>query len=280
MPSEALSEQSYVCKGAGCNEVYPSGQYDPGASYPERDLSANSPSEEEDEDLDEDESENDMDEVLGNEESNESPLRTVVNLDGLRNFVLPLIWTIDDFSSTIQRKHFNTLRDRYQIPVDVPICLPYKFEKCYYLDAPNVGMYEQMFKVGFRLPLSALHHHLAQYLGLAITQISSKAWRIFLGTEVLYGVLSKGSRRLTLEEFFDCYHSSEIVKSQGIYSFLARKPSLMIVYETPDSNRNWKNRYFFVQGDNWVCHPDERQDMPILDRTWGIVPLFGRCPFT
>ena len=221
-----------------------------------------------------------MDEVSGNEESNESPLRTVVGPDDLKNFVLPLIWMVNDFSSTIQRKHFNTLWDRYQIPVDVPIRLPHKFEKCYYLDAPNVGMYKQIFKAGFRLLLSALHHRLAQYLGLAVTQISPNAWRIFLGAEVLYRVLSKGSCRLTLEEFFHCYHLSEIVKSRGIYSFLARKPLLRLVYETPESNRNWKNRYFFVLGDNWLCHLDEQQDMPILDRTWGILPPSGRCLFT
>ena len=112
---------------------------------------------------------------------------------------------VNDFSLTIQRKHFNTLWDRYQIPIDVPISLPNKFEKCYYHGATNVRMYEQMFKARFRLPLSALYRRLAQYLGLAITQIFPNTWRIFLGVEVLYGVLSKGNRRLTVEEFFHYY---------------------------------------------------------------------------
>ena len=174
MSSEALSEQSCVCERAGYNEVYPSGQCNP-ASYLERDPSTNSPSKEEDEDSDEDGSESDMDEISSDKESDKSPLKTIVGPDSLRNFVLPLIWTVNDFSFTIQRKHFNTLRDRYGIPVDVPIHLPHKFEKCYYCDAPDVRMYKQMFKTGFRLPLSALHCRLAQYLGLAITQISPNA---------------------------------------------------------------------------------------------------------
>ena len=110
--------------------------------------------------MDKEGSRSDVDEVPSNEESNESPLRIVVSLEGLRNFVLPLIWTINNFSSTIQRNHFNTLRDRYQIPVDVPIRLPHKFKKCYYHDAPYVGTYEQMFKAGLRLPLSAHHRRL------------------------------------------------------------------------------------------------------------------------
>ena len=102
-----------------------------------------------------------------------------------------------------------------------------------------------MFKAGLRLPLSALQCRLLQYLGLAVSQIAPNAWRIFLGAEVLYGVLTKGRRQLTVEEFFHCYRPSEIVKSRGIYSFLPRKPSLRLVYETPDSNRNW-NWYFFI----------------------------------
>ena len=102
-----------------------------------------------------------------------------------------------------------------------------------------------MFKARFRLPLSTLHCRLLQYLGLAITQISLNTWRIFIGVEVLYGVLNKGSRHLIMEEFFHCYRPSEIVKSRGIYSFLPRKPSLRLVYETLDSNQNWKNWYFF-----------------------------------
>ena len=92
--------------------MYPSGQGDLDSSYLERDPSANSPSEEEDEDLDEEGSRSDVDEVPSDEESNESPIRIVVSLKGLRNFVLPLIWMVNNFSSTIQRSHFNTLRDR------------------------------------------------------------------------------------------------------------------------------------------------------------------------
>ena len=110
---KALSEQSCVREGVGYDEVYLLGRTDLGASYLKRDSSTNSPFEEEDEDSDEDRSESDMDEVLGDEESIESSLRTVVGPGSLRNFVLPLIWTVNDFSSTIQRKHFNTLRDRY-----------------------------------------------------------------------------------------------------------------------------------------------------------------------
>ena len=198
----------------------------------------NSPSEEEDEDSDVDGLKSDTNEDSDNEKNVESPIRSVIGPDGLRKFVLPLMWTVNNFNSTIKKKHFDTLRERYQILIDILIHLPFKFEKCYYRGTNDIGVYEQMFKVGFRLPLSALHRHLLQYLGLAITQISPNAWRIFLGTKVLYRVLTKGKRQLIVEEFFHCYRPSEIVKSKGIHSFLPRKSSLRLVYETPDSNRN------------------------------------------
>jgi len=42
--------------------------------------------------------------------------------------MLPL-WTVNDFISSIKQTHFDTLRDKYQIPVHIPIRLPYKSEK-------------------------------------------------------------------------------------------------------------------------------------------------------
>ena len=99
-----------------------------------------------------------MDKVSGDKEINESSLRSVIGPDGLRNFVLPLIWTVNNFSSFVKSKDFNTLRDRYKIIADIPIRPPRKFEKCYYRDAPNVEMYKQMFKAGLNFPLRALHY--------------------------------------------------------------------------------------------------------------------------
>ena len=100
--------------------------------------------------------------------------------------------------------------------------LPFKLEKCYYKGAKDVVVYEQMLKAGLRFPLSALHRRLLQYLGLAVTQISPNASRVFLGAKVLSGVLSDEVRRTTMEEFFHRYHPSEITQSKGMYSFLPR----------------------------------------------------------
>ena len=98
--------------------------------------------------------------------------QSVVSPDGFRKFIMLPLWTINDFNSTVKQTHFNTLRKKYQIPVNILMHLPFKSEKCYYKGVEDVGMYEQHLKAGLRFPLSSLHGHLLQYLGLTITQIS------------------------------------------------------------------------------------------------------------
>ena len=138
-------------------------------------------------------------------------------------------------------------------------------------------MYDAMFTARLRLPLTALHRQLANFLGLSISQIAPNAWRIFIGAEILWGFLSGGNRQLTIDEFFWCYRPQHIVSSQGIYHFVVRKKGLKLVSDMPDSNRNWKGRYFFVKGTNWVCCQEEWKTMPhgYFDNTWASVKDSG-----
>ena len=154
--------------------------------------------------------------------------------------------------------------------------LPYKSEKCYYEGLEDVGIYEQMLKAGLKFPLSTLHCRLLQYLGLSINQILPNALRVFLSVEVLYGAMSDGARRLTVEEFFHCYRPTEVTQSKGMYNFTPRSPLLRLICENPDSNRDWKSRYFFLEGDEWMCHPGDNEFMPV-EKTWGIMPQSSIC---
>ena len=45
---------------------------------------------------------------------------------------------------------------------------------------------------------------------------------------------------------------------------------MKVIYDTPDSNRDWKSRYFFLEGDSWMCRPGDTDYMPV-DTTWGIL---------
>ena len=92
--------------------------------------------------------------------------------------------------------------------------------------------------------------------------------------EVLYGAMSNNARSLAIREFLHCYCPDEIDESKEMYSFAPRKSVFKIIYETPDSNRDWKSHYFFREGDGWMCHPGETDYMPV-DKTWGILDPSG-----
>ena len=92
--------------------------------------------------------------------------------------------------------------------------------------------------------------------------------------EVLYNAMTDGARRLTVREFLHCYRPDEIDKSRDMYSLVPRSPLLKVIYETPNSNKDWKSRYFFLEGDGWMCHPREMDLMPV-DKTWGILDPSG-----
>ena len=82
---------------------------------------------------------------------------------------------MNDFKPTMTTKIFNNLRDRYQIPNNIPICLLGKYEKCYFEKTANVGIYDAMFAAGLRLPLTTIHRQLAIFLGLSVSQIAPNA---------------------------------------------------------------------------------------------------------
>ena len=206
----------------------------------------------------------------GSDDDKDQRIKSVMDADGLREFVMLLEWSVNAFTSTIKEPHFKTFRAHYQIPNYIPIRLPYKSEKCYYEGVDSVGVYKQVLKAGLRFPLSSLHHELLKYLGLSFSQISPNAWRVFIAMEVLYGAISNGVRTLTVREFLHCYRPDEIDKSKGMYRFVPRKSVFKVIFETPDSNRDWKSRYFFLEGDDWMCHPGEMEHMPV-DKTWGIL---------
>ena len=110
-----------------------------------------------------------------------------------------------------------------------------------------MGIYEQILKVGLRFPLSTLHRRLLQYLGLSVNQISPNAWRVFLSVEVLYGAMSDGAQRLMIEEFFHYYRLAKVTQSKGMYNFTPKNPLLRLICENPNSNRDWKSRYLFLE---------------------------------
>ena len=190
---EATSEQSSVREEAGYNEVFQSGHKpDEGFSQlSERETSAHSPADkgesydgeevkeeegEEGEDEDDEggedeeyEGEDDRDEGEGDKRATEGGSSGCLRDGHTRPFILPNMWTVNDFKPTMTTNIFKNLRDCFQIPDHIPILLPEKFEKCYFGKTADVNMYDTMFTAGLRLPLTALHRQLANFLGLFVS---------------------------------------------------------------------------------------------------------------
>ena len=141
MSSEATSEQSSFCEGAGYDEVFGSGYEAEDFSWSsERETSAQSPDddvksydeENEKEIVNEDEveegDESDWDDDDGDKEFYEGTSRSP---EGNCPFILPENWTVNKFLPKMSDRVFKELRTRYQIPDHIPIRLPRKNERCY-----------------------------------------------------------------------------------------------------------------------------------------------------
>ena len=163
-----MSNQFVVRDWVDYEEVYPSGHRDQESPGEERNPSAStSSSTNEDMEM--------LDEEKVSDDGEEQTLKSVVGVNGLREFIMLPKWTMNNFLSTIKENHFKTLRDNFQILDNIPIHLPYKSEKYYYDGIEGVGVYEYMLKAGLRFPLNSLHRELLKYLGLSINQVSPNA---------------------------------------------------------------------------------------------------------
>ena len=193
---EVTSEQSsLICEGVSYDQVYPLGcELEEDLTWsPARESSAYSFFEgeegyEEDEEGDVEGEKGDDEEGGGDDDKGDESdggsekynggSVSRVDSSGNRPFILPSIWMVNDFYSTMTRKVFNTLCGCHQILDNIPLHLPGKFEKCYSGKTADMGMYDAMFTIGLRLPLTELHRQLANYLSLFVSQIVSNAWRI------------------------------------------------------------------------------------------------------
>ena len=95
--------------------------------------------------------------------------------------------------------------------------------------------------------------------------------------EILYSAMTDGAKRLTVRELLHCYRPNEIDRSRGMYSFASRSPLLNVIFETPDSNRDWKSRYFFLESGEWMSRPGEMEYM-LVDTTWGVLHSSRKHP--
>ena len=78
-----------------------------------------------------------------------------------------------------------------------------------------------------------------------------------------------------MNEFLYCYKPIRVPKVKGMYNFKCKKEKRKLVTKVPSSNKDWKRKFFFVNGSNWACSPKEVGGMQPVDCTLGVLPKSG-----
>ena len=143
----------------------------------------------------------------------------------------------------------------------------------------DVAFYEVDFNAGLRFPLQPFMKELLDRLHLSPGQLAPNAWRMAISCMVLWRICSKGADSLTVEEFLYCYKHYQIVVSPGFWTLNNHQKGMKLVTGLPTSNREWKDDYVFVCGNNWEGLPwEEKDDSFIRVRcAWGTPPTSGVC---
>ncbi len=96
---------------------------------------------------------------------------------------------------------------------------------------------------------------------------------------VLWRVCSKGAESLTVYEFLYCYKPCQIAVSLGFWTLNSHQKGMKLVTGLSTFNREWKDDYVFVCGENWEGLPWEEKDNSFVRVrcAWGTPPTSGVC---
>ncbi len=185
-------------------------------------------------------------------------------------------------SKVVDVEGLDKYRRRFQIPEDVVLWIPNSDERACSSKYGNVAFYEADFKAGLRFPMQPLMRELLHRLNLSPAQLVPNAWQTVISCMVMWKVCSKGDDSLTVYDLLFCYKPCQIAVSPRFWTLNARHRGLKLVTGQPSSNREWKDDYIFVCGDNWEGLSWEEKDGDFIGvhREWGVPSSSGVCVFS
>uniref|UniRef100_A0A2N9G0U8 Uncharacterized protein n=1 Tax=Fagus sylvatica TaxID=28930 RepID=A0A2N9G0U8_FAGSY len=124
----------------------------------------------------------------------------------------------------------------------------------------DMAFYEVDFNSGLRFPLQLFMRELLDRLHLSPCQLAPNAWRTVISCMVMWRVCSEGVDSITVDELLYCYKPYQIAVSPGFWTLNSRQRGMKLVTGLPTSNREWKDGYVFVCGENWEGLPGEEKD--------------------
>jgi hypothetical protein len=167
-------------------------------------------------------------------------------------------WKALSYFSRINQDDIDRIQRRYQIPDDVVLRILDSDERaCCPKYEGDVAFYEADLRAGLRFPMQPFVKELLDFLSLAPGQVNSNGWRTIISCMVMWRVNSNGHEDLTVDEFLFCYEPCQIALSRGFWTFKNRDANTRVIQGLPSSDRIWKDKYFFVCGDNWERLPQE-----------------------
>ena len=129
-------------------------------------------------------------------------------------FIVPYDWEVNKHCSFLSAKRLLKIQIGFQIPHNVATRLAKFGEKCYSHDGKG----------------------------------NSRS--TFMWAQELWGITNEGQETLSLNEFLYCHKPVRVPRVKEMYYFKCRKEECKLVTKVPSFNRDWKRKFFFVNGSN------------------------------
>jgi hypothetical protein len=110
-------------------------------------------------------------------------------------------------------------------------------------------VYEDMFKAGFRFPFPMVVQELLHYLQIAPHQLTPNTWKVFFTCVIMWPKALGEGKNLSVREFLKIYKLSEVFGAEYLFNFQERQPTKFIRLTGRSTNKVWRKRFFFAQGD-------------------------------
>ena len=186
-------------------------------------------------------------------------------------------WVARSYFSSMDVEDIKRIRDRYQVLEDVVLYIPDLDKRACSSKLDNVAFYEADFNASLRFPMQPFMRELLGRLNLSPGQLAPNAWRTVISCMVMWRVCSRGADAIMVDEFLYCYKLSQITVSSGFWTFNGQQKGMKLITGLLTSNREWKDGFVFVCGDNWEDpHWEERDENFVhIRQSWGVPPSSG-----
>ena len=127
-----------------------------------------------------------------------------------------------------------------------------------------VCLFEAVFENGLRFPLLPFTKSVLYHFNICPSQLSPNFWGVLVNLLVFFRDKSLGVPSIAL--LMDLFSVKEA--SEGFLYISKQAINKPIISDLPSSHKNWKERYFFVEGRHWEYNPIDQDDTLGIPTIW------------